>query len=86
MDSKNPFFDHIEKKTNVKKEDIFSLANSVSNADFHDEKTVRDLIGQVAKLANVSVPKEKEDQLVKTIINNNVPLNFSSLSKMFDQK
>ncbi|TCP31655.1 stage VI sporulation protein F [Scopulibacillus darangshiensis] len=86
MDPNNPFFDHIEKKTNVKKEDIFSLANSVSNANFKDEKTVRRLVGQVARLANVSVSKEKEDAIVKAIVNNNVPMNFSSLSKMFDQK
>ncbi|MFC7391554.1 stage VI sporulation protein F [Scopulibacillus cellulosilyticus] len=86
MDPNNPFFDQIEKKTNVKKEDIFALANSVANANFQDEKTVRQLVGRVAKLANVSVPKQKEDAIVKAIVNNNIPLNFSSLSKMFDQK
>ncbi|WKB37124.1 stage VI sporulation protein F [Terrilactibacillus sp. S3-3] len=86
MDPKNPFFDNIEKKTNVKKEDIFAIANSVANADFKDPEVVRKLIARVAQVAGVSVPKEKEEAIVKAITNNNVPLNFSSLSKMFGQK
>ncbi|HSU80736.1 MAG TPA: stage VI sporulation protein F [Candidatus Angelobacter sp.] len=86
MDPNNPFFDHIEKKTNVKKEDIFSLANSIANANFQDENTVRGIVHRVAKMANVDVSKEKEDKIVKAIVKNNIPLNFSSLSKMFEQK
>lgn len=86
MDPNNPFFDNIEKKTNVKKEDIFALANSVSNANFNDEKAVRQLVGRVARLANTPVSKEKEDAIVKAIVNNNVPMNFSSLSKLFGHK
>ncbi len=82
----NSFFDKIEKKTNVKQQDIFNLANSVSGADFSDEKTVRTLVQQVAKMANKQVPKEKEDELVNTIVNNKVPLDFSSLAKMFGGK
>lgn len=86
MDRNNSFFDKIEKKTNVKQEDIFNLANSVSGANFKDEETVRNLIRQVAKLANKPVSKEKEDELVKMIINNNMPIDFSSLGKMFGKK
>lgn len=85
MFGKNPLFDNIEKKTNVKANDIFSLANSVSNANFKDEKTVRDLIAQVSKLANVPVSKEKEEQIVKAIIQNNMPTDFASLAKMFQK-
>lgn len=82
----NNFFDNLEKKTNVKQQDIFNLANSVNGANFKDEQTVRNLIQQVAKLANKPVPKEKEDELVKTIVNNNMPLDFASLAKMFGKK
>ena len=82
----NPFFDNIEKKTNVKKEDIFKLANSVSHANFRDEKTVRKLIADVAKLANVPVSKEKEDRIVHAIVNNNVPTDLNTITKMFNQK
>ncbi|GGE38680.1 hypothetical protein GCM10011391_16850 [Pullulanibacillus camelliae] len=86
MDPKHPLFDQIEKKTNVKKEDIFALAQSVANADFRDEKTVRDIVKRVARLANVDVSKEKEDKIVKAVTSNNMPLNISSLANMFNQK
>lgn len=80
------FFDNIEKKTNVKKEDIFKLANSVSNANFKDERTVRKLIADVARLANVPVSKEKEDKIVDAIVNNNMPADLSQLAKMLNKK
>jgi hypothetical protein len=83
---RNNFFDNLEKKTNVKQQDIFNLANSVSGANFKDEQTVRNLIQQVANLANKPVSKEKEDELVNTIVNNNLPVDFASLAKMFGKK
>lgn len=86
MDPKNPLFDEIEKKTNVKKDDIFRLANSVANANFQDEKTVRQLVSDVSKLAGVPVSKQKEDQIVQAIVKNQVPMSFSALTKMFNQK
>ncbi|HEU5138873.1 MAG TPA: stage VI sporulation protein F [Bacillales bacterium] len=85
MDRNSDFFDDIEEKTNVKKDDVFQLANSVQSADLADEKTVRRLITQVSQLAGVPVSKEKEDRLVKTIVNNEIPLDFSTLAKMFNQ-
>ncbi|MDN4074575.1 MULTISPECIES: stage VI sporulation protein F [Fictibacillus] len=86
MDRNNQFFDKVEKKTNVKKEDIFKLAQTVSNENLRDERTLRRLISQVASLAGVPVSRQKEDQIVNAVINNNVPLDFSTLSKMFDNK
>lgn len=86
MQNNNNPFDEIQKKTNVNQADLFNLANSVNQADLKDEKAVRQLIAQVAKLANRKVSKEKEDQLVKAIVNNNIPADFSSLAKMFGQK
>ncbi|WP_438503608.1 stage VI sporulation protein F [Ectobacillus ponti] len=81
--SSNNFFDNVEKTTKVNKEDIFKLASSVQNANLKDEQVLRQLIGQVAALAGKPVPKEKEDQIVKAIINNNMPSDFSSLGKLF---
>lgn len=85
MDPNHPLFDFIEKKTQVKKGDIFSLAQSISQANFKDEQTVRGIIARVAHMANVSVPKAKEDALVKAIVQNQIPMNLGSLTKMFDQ-
>lgn len=86
MNSNNPFFDNIEKKTQMKKEDVFAIANSVSNADFSNPEVVRALIARIGKTAGVTVPKEKEEALVRAITSGNVPGNFSSLSKMFGPK
>lgn len=86
MNQNNPFFDEIEKRTNVRKDDIFNLANSVASANFQDEKTVRQLVSDVSRLAGVPVSKQKEDQIVKAVVNNKVPMSLSSLTKMFKQK
>ncbi|KMK76453.1 stage VI sporulation protein F [Alkalihalobacillus pseudalcaliphilus] len=80
------FMDNVQKKTNVRPDQLFKLANSVSHANLQDEATVRQLISQVAKIANKPVSKEKEDQLVQAILQNNVPTDFSSLAKMFNKK
>ncbi|MFX3622828.1 MAG: stage VI sporulation protein F [Ectobacillus sp.] len=83
MNSNNNFFDKIEKQTKVNKEDIFKLAASVQNANLKDEAVLRQLIHQVAAIAGRAVPKEKEDQIVKAIINNNIPVDLNSLGNMF---
>ncbi|ENQ3104688.1 Stage VI sporulation protein F [Bacillus sp. 491mf] len=79
----NNLFNNIEKESKVNKEDIFKLASSVQNSNLRDEKVLRQLIHQVAIMAGREVSKEKEDQIINAIINNNMPADFSSLSKMF---
>jgi hypothetical protein len=76
-------FDNIEKKTNVKMDDVFKLADSVKDANFKDENTVRQLIQQVSTLAGKTVDKEKEDKIVKSIIDNNMPMDLNTIGKMF---
>ncbi|GAK02406.1 hypothetical protein JCM19037_637 [Geomicrobium sp. JCM 19037] len=63
--------------------DVYNMANSVSGANLQDEATVRQLIHDVSKMAGVPVSKEKEDQLVRAITNNDIPLDFNSLSQLF---
>ncbi|SDY86627.1 Stage VI sporulation protein F [Evansella caseinilytica] len=86
MDEKKNIFEQVQKKTNVKQQDLFKLANSVSQMDLSNETNVRNLVHQVAKLANVPVSKQKEDDLVKAITSKQVPTDFASLAKMFQQK
>jgi hypothetical protein len=82
----NGFFKNIEKKTGVNMKEIFDLANSLQNANFKDEKTVRNVIRRVSKLANKPVSKDVEDQLVKTIINNGKALDFNTIANMMNNK
>ncbi|RSL33475.1 stage VI sporulation protein F [Salibacterium salarium] len=79
-------FDQIEKNTSVKPDDLLKLVESLNGADFKDENTVRKVIGDVAKLAGKNVSQKQEDDLVKAIMNNNVPLDLASLSKWFQSK
>ena len=58
-------FDKVEKKTNVKKDDILKLAKKIQGKDLNDEKMLRSLIKDVAKLAGKDVSKEKEDKIIK---------------------
>jgi hypothetical protein len=79
-------FDNIEKKTGVNKKEIFGLVDQLKSANLQDEKTVRRMIHQVSKLANKPVSKQVEDNLVHSIMNNNLPADLSSLSKMLGSK
>ncbi|MBB6449024.1 hypothetical protein HNR44_000973 [Geomicrobium halophilum] len=83
MSYNDSIFDHIQKKANVNQEDLQDLANSAEGANFQDEETVRQLIYDVAQMAGVHVSREKEEQLVHSITNNQIPLDFASLSNLF---
>ncbi|WP_047985317.1 stage VI sporulation protein F [Ornithinibacillus californiensis] len=78
----NPF-DKIQQNAGINPSDIYKVADSVKNADFSDEKTVRRLVRQLARMANKPISREKEDQIVKSITNNKVPTDFNSLSQLF---
>ncbi|MEH7110002.1 MULTISPECIES: stage VI sporulation protein F [Bacillaceae] len=82
----NGFFKNIEKKTGVNMQDIFDLANSLQNANFKDEKTVRGVIRKVSQLANKPVSKELEDQIVNTIVKDGKSLDFNTISNMMNKK
>ncbi|MBI0579698.1 stage VI sporulation protein F [Neobacillus cucumis] len=82
----NGFFKNIEKKTGVNMKDIFELANSLQNANFRDEKTVRNVIKRVSQIANKPVPQELEDQIVKSIINDGKALDFNTIANMMNNK
>lgn len=75
-------FNQIERRTNVNINDIIRLSQRLNAASFKDEKTVRRVIAQVAQLANVRLSKQKEDQLVRAILNNQFPKDINDLAKM----
>ncbi|GAA0371187.1 stage VI sporulation protein F [Bacillus horti] len=75
-------FNNIEKSAKVDMKEILKLANSLKGADFKDEKTIRNVITQVSKIANTPVSKEKEEKIIKAIKENKVPSDLGSISKM----
>lgn len=76
-------FDKIQQNTNINPNDVYKVANSVKNADFSDEKAVRNLVRHLAKMANKPISKEKEDKIVQSITNNNMPTDMQSLNQLF---
>ncbi len=82
----NHFFKNVEKKTGVNMKDVFELANSLQNANFKDENTVRNVIRRVSQIANKPVSKEMEEQIVKSIVNDGKQLDFNTISKMMNKK
>ncbi|MUV39770.1 Sporulation-specific transcription factor SpoVIF [Lentibacillus sp. JNUCC-1] len=81
--SQKNVFDNIQNNSNINPDEIYKVANSVKNADFSDETTVRNLVRRLSKMANKPISKEKEDQIVASIINKDVPMNMQSLSNIF---
>ena len=72
-------FDKVEKKTNVKKEDIISLAKSIQGQDLSNENNLRQLIKKVARLAGKDVSKEKEESTIKAVKKDKVPHNLKDI-------
>lgn len=72
-------FEKVEKKTNVKKEDIIKLAKSISGQDLNDDDNLRTLIKSVAKLAGKDVSKEKEEKIIKAVKKDKVPKDFKNI-------
>ncbi len=74
------FFKKVEKKTNVDKDTILSLANKLQNGNMKDEKTLREVIDTLSKMTGKKVTKEQSDKIIAKIINDKVPNN---VDKMF---
>lgn len=74
------FFKKVEKKTNVTKDTILSLANKLQNGNMKDEKTLREVISTLSNITGKKVSKEREDKIVATIVEDKVP---KGVDKMF---
>lgn len=73
MNFSDNFFKKIEKKTNVNKETILSLANKLQEGNMKDENTLKEVIHDLSKITGREVSKEKEQKIINTIMNDNVP-------------
>lgn len=75
------FFKKVEKKTNVDKNTILSLAEKLQDDNMKNETVLRDVIKQISALTGKEVPKEKEDKIIKTIMDDKVPDNVEDYIK-----
>ena len=72
-------FEKVESKTNVKKDDIVKLAKSMSGKDLNDERNLRKLIKDVARLAGKEVSKEKEEKIIKAVQKDKIPKDLKNV-------
>ena len=79
MKDKDLLVDRVSKKTNVKKEDIFKLANDLQKKDLNNEKDMRDFIQTVAKVTNQSLDQRKIDKLIKIMQNKDFLNDFEKM-------
>lgn len=70
------FFKKIEKKTNVNKETILSLAQKLQNGNMKDETTLKEVISTLSQMTGRPVSKEQEDKIIETVMNDKVPKNI----------
>ena len=70
------FFKKVEKKTNVNKETILSLAGKLQNGNMKDEKILKEVINDLSKMTGREVSKEKEKKIIDAVLNNKVPNNL----------
>lgn len=73
------FFNKIEKKTNVNKDTILSLASKLQQSDLKDEKTLKEVIEELGRLTGREVSKEKQDKIIEAIKNDKVPKDLDKM-------
>ena len=71
------FFKKIEKKTNVDKDTILSLANKLQQGNMKDEATLKEVIHDISRITGREVSLEKEQKIIDTVLSNGVPQKFN---------
>lgn len=73
MSLNNSFFEKVQKKTNVDKNTIYTLAEKLNNGNMKNEDTIREIIDTLSKMTGKKVSKETSDKIVSKIKNDEVP-------------
>ena len=76
MSFSDNFFKKIEKKTNVDKDTILSLANKLQQGNMKDVDTLKEVIQDISRITGREVSIEKEQKIIDTILSNKVPKNL----------
>ena len=81
MSFSDSFFDKIEKKTNVDKNTILSLASKLQQGNMKDETTLKEVIRDISRMTGREVSKEKEEKIINAVLNDQVPTNLDKFLK-----
>lgn len=74
------FFKKVEKKTNVSKDTILTLAEKLQKGNMKDEKTLSEVIDTLSKMTGKKVSDEQKSKIIKKVVEDKVPNN---VEKMF---
>lgn len=72
------FFNKVEKKTNINKETILSLAGKLQQGNMKDENTLKEVIDELSFLTGKTISDEKKAKIINTIVNDKVPKDLDS--------
>lgn len=81
MGFSDSFFKKVEKKTNVNKETILSLAKKLQNGNMKDETTLKEVINTLSEMTGRPVSKEQEEKIINAVVNDKIP---KDLDKYYD--
>lgn len=73
------FLNKVERKTNVSKQTILSLADRLKDGNLKDENTIRSVIDELSKITGKEVSKEQSDKIVDAVIGDKIPNNLENM-------
>ncbi len=73
------FFKKVEKKTNINKETILTLADKLQRSNMKDENTLREVIQDISTMTGKEVSKEKEQRIIDAIKKDNIPKDIGNM-------
>ena len=79
MNFSDNFFRRVEKKTNVDKGTIIDLAKKLQETDLKNENTLREIIQTLGNMKGREISKERENKIIKTVVNDEVPKNIDKM-------
>lgn len=71
----------IEESSHISADEIYRVAHAIQYEDLTDEQTVRALVRRLANLAGRSISESKEDDIVRSIVNNEIPTSMEALQR-----
>jgi len=71
-------FKKVEKKTNINKDTIFSLANKLKNSNFKDENVLTEVIDELAFMTGREISQEKKTKIINAIKQDKVPTDIEN--------
>jgi len=73
------FFNRVERKTNVGKDTILSLAKKLQENDLKNEGTLREVIQTLSQMTGREVSKEQEEKIISAVVNDKVPKDIEKM-------